>query len=62
MRTAGIRYVERDVEGSATNRARHRRLNPRGSIPTFDIDGDVMIGFSPEGLERRIERAARGRL
>lgn len=61
MDEAHIAYVERDVEADAAAAARARALNRRGSVPTFDIDGTAMIGFSPAGLERAIERAAAAR-
>lgn len=62
MQQAGIRYVERDVESSETYRSRRDRLNPRRSVPTFDVDGEVLVGFSPRSLEGAIDRVAARRL
>lgn len=62
MDREGIRYTERDVEASPTARMTRDRLNPERSVPTFDIDGEAHVGFSPGGLEANIERAARRRL
>lgn len=58
----GIRFVEHDVENDARAQARHRLLNPRGNIPTIEIEGQVLVGFSPAKIERAIDHAARRRL
>lgn len=58
----GIRSVEHDVDSDTSASGRHRRLNPRGSVPTIDIDGQVLVGFSERSIERALERAARARL
>jgi hypothetical protein len=39
-----------------------RRLNPRKSIPTFQIDGTVLVGFSAGSVESAIRRAAEARV
>ncbi len=46
----GVAYEERDIEASRTYAAQMRALNPRGSIPTFDVEGDVNVGFSSSWL------------
>jgi glutaredoxin len=61
MASQGIAYEDRDIESSRENAVLIRTLNPRGSIPTFDIDGDVMIGFSESNLVAMMRRAARRR-
>jgi glutaredoxin len=61
MASRGIAYEDRDIESSRENAVLVRTLNPRGSIPTFDIDGDVMIGFSESNLVAMMQRAARRR-
>jgi glutaredoxin 3 len=58
MDESGVSYEERNIESSAQNAEENRALNPRGSIPTFDVDGDVMVGFSEANLVAMIERAA----
>jgi len=58
MASSGVQYEERDVESSPSDGQRMRALNPRGSVPTFDIDGQVLVGFSPEGLIAAMRRAA----
>lgn len=61
MQEQAIEFTDLDVEHDAAARARARALNPRGSVPTISIDGDVMIGFSARSLESRIDSAARRR-
>jgi len=58
----GIRFVEHDVEHDSRAKSRQKLLNPRGSIPTIDIEGQVLVGFSPSKIERAIDHAARQRL
>ena len=57
----GISFVERDVANDQSAQQRLQQLNPRGGIPTFEIDGQVLVGFSPAGLQSAIDRAARER-
>ena len=47
-----------DVERVAGAARRLRAINPRGSIPTWDIDGQILVGFSPGAVGRAIEQAA----
>jgi glutaredoxin len=58
----GIRATEYDVDKDPAAEARQRVLNPRGSIPTVEIEGQVLVGFNPQRLEAAIDRAARARL
>jgi glutaredoxin len=57
----GIAYEEHDIEASRDDARAMRALNPRGSIPTFDIEGDVLVGFSEDGLLATMQRAAKRR-
>jgi glutaredoxin len=59
MQEAGIPFTERDVDTDPGARAILHRLNPRGSVPTFDIGGTPLVGFLPESLARAISAAAR---
>jgi glutaredoxin len=61
MATQGIVYEDRDVDDSPSNESAMRALNPRGGVPTFDIGGEVMVGFSPRGLVAAMQRAAHPR-
>jgi len=58
----GIRFTEHDVEKDSRASSRQKLLNPRGSIPTIDIEGQVLVGFNPSKIERAIDHAARQRL
>ncbi len=55
-------FTEYDVEANRGARRTQKRLNPRGSIPTFDIDGEVRVGFSASRLKGILRRQARRRL
>jgi glutaredoxin len=61
MQEKNIAFTDYDVEHDAAARTQAHALNPRGSVPTISIDGDVMVGFSPISLESRIESAAQRR-
>lgn len=61
-RLEGVSCVEHDIERDARARERMRALNPRGSIPTIDVEGRVFVGLSPRALEAAIDDAARRRL
>lgn len=59
MQANGISFDEYDIEEDPEARKRLGSLNPRRSIPTFVVDGRVKVGFSPKGLEKDIDTAAR---
>jgi glutaredoxin len=61
MAVHGIPYEDHDIEASTDDARAMRQLNPRGSIPTFDVEGDVMVGFSASDLLAAMQRAARRR-
>lgn len=50
-----------DVDASASGKAELKRINPRGSIPTFVVDGQMKVGFSPGSLRGMIQAAAERR-
>jgi glutaredoxin 3 len=58
----GIRSVEYDVEKDRRAASRYRVLNPRKTIPTLDIEGQILVGFDPQSIQGAIDRAARSRL
>lgn len=58
MRQKRIRFVEYDVESSRSAERRLRELNPRGSIPTIEVERRVLVGFAPQSLESAILTAA----
>lgn len=61
MHQQHIGFTELDVDRDAAAAVRQRALNPSGSVPTIAVDDDVLIGFNPDSLEERINRAARRR-
>jgi glutaredoxin 3 len=61
MRERGIGFVDYDVDHDERAQQRAHRLNPKNSIPTIDIDGQVMVGFSADSLEASIQRSAEKR-
>ncbi|HVU01667.1 MAG TPA: hypothetical protein VHE30_07945 [Polyangiaceae bacterium] len=50
--------MERDLEQDVMAAQEARRLNPRGSVPTFDVGGQALIGFDPRALAAALESAA----
>lgn len=58
----GIAYTEYDIDQDEDAKERLSKLNPRRSIPTFQIDEVVQIGFSAESLEYKLNQAVRRRL
>jgi glutaredoxin len=58
----GIHVQGRDIDKDPRARARHHELNPRGSLPTIEVEGQVLPGFDAQRLERALDRAARARL
>lgn len=58
LRSRGIPYRERDVETDGAAAAVHRRLNPNRTVPVFDVEGRVLIGFVEGELRNAIDTAA----
>jgi len=58
----GIQAKELDIDKDPRARARHRKLNPKGALPTIEVDGQVLPGFDAQRLERSLDRAARIRI
>lgn len=61
MESKHIGFTELDVDNDAAARTKALALNPRGSVPTFAVDDEVLIGFDPASLEAHIERAVKRR-
>lgn len=55
-------YTEYDIDEDSSAKERLSAMNPERSIPTFQIDDIVQIGFSPETLEYKLNQAVRERL
>ncbi len=58
----GIQYTDRDVDDGDRNHQRLLALNPAGTIPTFDIDERVIVGFGPQNFEAALDAAAAARV
>jgi glutaredoxin 3 len=53
-----VEFAELDVERNAWAAREHRRLNPRGGVPTFDAYGEVVAGFDPQAFQAALQRGA----
>ncbi len=62
MEANGIDFTERDTDGSPAASERLGELNPRRTIPTFQIDELVYVGFNETAFEAKIDQAARKHL
>ena len=62
LRTNKINYTEHDVEADESANRACKLLNPRCSVPTIDVDGDVLVGFSGQSMGQSIARATQRRL
>ena len=58
MREQGVQYHEVDVDHGQGALAQLQMLNPRRTLPTFDVAGQVLVGFRPDELESAIRRNA----
>jgi glutaredoxin 3 len=58
----GIAYVDKDIEKNRDANRAMRALNPAGTIPTIDIEGQVLIGFDARAIEHAIRTAAEKRV
>ncbi|MFK7991928.1 MAG: glutaredoxin family protein [Sandaracinaceae bacterium] len=54
----GIPFRELDVERRPSAAARHAMLNPARTVPTFDIEGRVLVGFVASDVRTAIDRVA----
>jgi glutaredoxin len=65
MTRRGIPFEERDVTAYAGYQQELLQLNPGGGIPTFSVDGEVMVGFNPRWvlvMARKAQLKAAGAL
>lgn len=53
----GIPFRDLDVEADPAARAAYVRLNPRQTVPTLDVGGRLLTGFSPDAFERTLDEA-----
>lgn len=59
MNKEHLTFFERDIEHDAEAKQRMSVLNPRGGVPTINVDGQVLVGFDADNLNRAIDTAAR---
>src|SRR5262249_24915537 len=57
MNAKGYAYEERDVESNPEYARQFRAINARGGVPTFDIDGEILTGFSDRAVSGAIAKA-----
>jgi glutaredoxin 3 len=57
-----IPFVDYDVEENSAAKSAQRKLNPKGGVPTIDIDGTVEVGFSEQRVGKAIARSVQRRL
>jgi glutaredoxin len=62
LQANSVRFVEYDVERSAAAERRLRQLNPKGSVPTIEVDGRVLVGFGEQSMGRAIADAVERRI
>jgi glutaredoxin len=58
LREQNISYHEVDVDQRSGAMAQLQVLNPRRTLPTFDVQGQVLVGFQPDALASAIRGAA----
>jgi glutaredoxin len=58
LHSRGIPFDDYDVEVEPEAAARHRHLNSSRSVPTIDVEGTVIRGWSAEDLRNAVDRAA----
>ena len=58
MLAHGIAFTDHNVEEDPEAKVQQLQLNPRGSVPTIDVDGhEVLVGFSASHLKAAIARS-----
>jgi glutaredoxin len=59
LENGGYDFVEHDVERDPRAAVFFVAVNPRGSVPTFDVGGQIVVGFDPDQLRAAIAATAR---
>jgi len=57
-----ISFVEKDIDENPASRAELLSMNPSGSVPTFNVDGRIVVGFDQAQLARLIASNVESRL
>lgn len=58
MRDHDVAFHEVDVDARPDAIAQLQMLNPRRTLPTFDVEGQVLVGFQETDLRHAIDGAA----
>ncbi len=59
LKSLGLRFTEYDVDNNPEKREEWIRINPRESVPVFDIEGIKMVGFSEQEIKAALEKKSR---
>jgi glutaredoxin len=62
MNEKGLAFTDLDIESSPTDKVLLESINPKASIPTLDIEGEVMIGWSTPRFEELLTKVAEKKL
>lgn len=62
MRANGVYFVERNIESDAYAKERLGRMTSSRALPTIDVEGKILRGFSPRGLRNAIQEVATKRV
>jgi glutaredoxin len=57
LQSRGVTLVERDIDLEPDAMDKLTRLNPAGSVPTFQLQGETIVGFNAWDLADRIDEA-----
>jgi glutaredoxin len=57
MAAHGIVYTDHDIERDAAAHDHMKAINPSGGVPTIEVDGQVLHGWSASNLEGAIASA-----
>jgi glutaredoxin len=55
-------FIELDVDQSETDKVLLKSINPGGGVPTFDVEGKVLVGYDRQLLDKEVEKIALKRL
>ncbi|NUP07251.1 MAG: hypothetical protein HOW73_14450 [Polyangiaceae bacterium] len=58
LKTRDLTVKELDIDASGTDKVLLESINPAGTVPTFDIDGKVLVGYDTNALVDAIDKAA----
>ncbi len=58
LKMKGYAFIELDVDQSETDKVLLKSINPGGGVPTFDVQGKVLVGYDRQILDKEIEKQA----